>query len=505
LKRALAAILPLFIAAACRSPAANRGSITLSLPYELDSLDPHARNSITYFAIASQFYEPLVSTDADMQIMPCLAQRWDNPDLSTWIFHLRQGVRFHDGRPLRAEDVVYSFERLLKNPNLEIAGYLLYIAEVKALDSSTVRIRTTRPLAVLLNKLRFIAIVPFGSTSAGLANHENGTGPYRLVGWVKNRSVGMERNPDYWGPPPSVERCEILLNRDPDAAVADLLTGRSQLIQCNSRRSARRISGRSRFELLRRPSIFVKYMSYDLFRKNTPYCSVRPNPFLDSRVREAIDIGVDRSRLVAELPAFAVPAHELVPPFVFGYDPRRPPAVHDAARARRLLADAGYPDGFAATLHVRKILQDAARIVAAQLAPLGIRLDVVALPDPEFLVRLGRRDTTLHLSRFGCLTGDISDILDNTLHSIDRARHFGIHNFNGFSDPRIDREIEESASIQGVARRREALLAISDQILDARVWIPLYIDEDVYAMDRRFSWRPRNDSMVLAAEIHPSD
>jgi peptide/nickel transport system substrate-binding protein len=503
LPRRAAVVLSLLLVAACSARREPPRPFVISVPWEADTLDPHARNSVTYFAVASQFYEPLVTTDAEMQIRPCLAELWENPDLSTWIFHLRRDVVFHSGRPLRAADVVYSIDRLMRDDRLEMAGYVLYIAGVEALDPFTVRIRTARPSSVLLNKIRFIAIVPAGATSEQLRDHVDGTGPYRLAGWRPNRLVRLVRNERYWGRRPALASVEIRLNRGPAAAIADLRSGEASLIQCDSKRIETLRSAAPGFEIRLRPSIFVKYMTFDMFRARTPYCSVQPNPFLDRRVRQALDFAIDRTALVAGLSTYAVPAQQLVPPYVFGYDRRLSPTPYAPGRSRDLLREAGFPDGFSATLHVRKMFEEAAGIVREQLARVGVRLEVQVLGDPEFLGRLARRDTSMHLSRFGCLTGDISDILDNTLHSIDPARHFGIHNFNGYSNPEIDRRIEASASIQEVHRRREALLRIEDDLVADVVWIPLYFDEDAYALDRSYRWEPRNDSMILAAEISP--
>ncbi len=162
------------------------------------------------------------------------------------------------------------------------------------------------------------------------------------------------------------------------------------------------------------------------------------------------------------------------------------------------------PDGFSATLQTRKLLADAGRLVCDQLKTVGIRLDLEVLPDPEYFARMDARDTTIHLSRFGCLTGDVSDILDNVLHSLDASRHFGIHNYVGYSSPEVDAEIEASAEKQSVNARRDALQQIEDRLMRDLVWIPLFVDQDDYAVDRRFVWQPRNDGIILASEIAPA-
>jgi peptide/nickel transport system substrate-binding protein len=496
---AVLAAAALSLAAGCRNRAPAH--LTISAPYEVDSLDPHVKNTVSNVVVTGHIYEPLVTTDKDMRLQPGLARLWENPDPSTWVFHLRPDVKFHSGRPLRADDVVYTIRRLLADPLLEIGGYTLYIADVRALDDLTVQIRTTRPLSILLNKLRFVGIVPEGSTSATLASSTDGTGPYRLVRWVKGQSVELARNDAYWGKAPAIPRVTIILDRSPAQAAGDFMEGRAQLAQCNSKSAAAPLLGHERAVLQRRPSLYVKYLSYDMARAQSPYVAAAANPFRDLRVRQALELAVDRERLASALSIDAVPAQQIVPAFIFGFNPTLVPTRPDPAAARALLADAGFPGGFRVRLDVRKSYLEAAVQVRTQLAPLGIVVDIESQPDEAFMERVKRHDTSLFISRFGCPTGDASDILDNALHTADALRHMGMQNYGGYSNPEVDRRIEESAGIEAVADRRLALEKIVAMLDADRAWIPLYSDQDVYAVDRSLAWEPRNDSFIYAAEV----
>ncbi len=496
-------MLPAFLAAGACARVSPPTSIQISVPHMVVDLDPHAHNQLASFAIVSQFYDTLVTTDANMQIQPCLASRWENPDPSTWIFHLRPNVIFHSGKRFSAEDVVFSLDRLLKSTGLEMTGYLLYIDDVRELDPLTIRIRTTKPLAILLNKLRFISILPKGALESEIPVHPDGTGPYRVTQWKKGKVLLLRRFERYWGKKAALSRVTFLLDRGPEAALSDAMSGKSQLVQANTKKLELSLRDLPRFRTLHRSSIFTKYLGYDLGRDVSPRCPIRPNPFRNPLVREAMNVAIDRNALVAMLPYNAVPASQLVPPFIFGFDPKiRTPRV-DRARARDLLRQARLPDGFPATMQTRKLLADAARLVCDQLKTVGIRLDLEVLSDPDYFARMDARDTTIHISRFGCLTGDVSDILDNVLHSLDPARHFGIHNYVGYSSPAVDSEIEASAEKQSVNARRDALQQIEDRLMSDLVWIPLFVDQDDYAVDRRFAWQPRNDGIILASEIAP--
>ena len=477
-------------------------SIAISVPYEISSLDPHVKNTVSDFAVASQFYEPLVTTDAAMQLHPCLARLWENPDPSTWVFHLQKNARFHDGRPLRAQDVVFSIRRLLDSPGLEITGYVLHVKDVVAEDPLTVKVRTMGPVSVLLNKLRFVLVVPEGSTAAELARRPNGTGPYSLAETSVGGTLRLIRNELYWGRRPLLRRVDFLLNRRPDQAASDLLTGRSQLAQVGARRLEKSLAEQSqRIELLRQPNIFLKYIGFDLAHEITPFTQVRPNPFRNRLVRQAVHLGIDRSRLVQGLSTDAIPARQPVPSAIFGFNPQIPEPLYDPRKARLLLKEAGLPNGLAATLHVRRIFAEAAELVRDQLRGAGFDLTVQPLGDPEFLELAKKRGLSLFLSRFGCPTGDASDVLDNAFHSTDSGLHAGVQNYAGFASPAVDRAIEESSAVESLFERRAALERIMAMLMDELVWVPLYVDQDVYAIDRGFSWRPRSDSFVLAAEI----
>ncbi len=487
----------------CRNDAIKqRHEIAIAVPYEIDTLDPHVRNSLSTFALLSHFYEPLVTTDAEMKIQPCLAVSWENPDLLTWIFYLRSPVRFHDGKILDSGDVVYSYQRLLHSQKLEMAGYLLDIAEVSAQGPLTVRIRTKHPMNVLLNKLRFIEIVSRNSDIETISKAVNGTGPYSLLQWNDMAILRMVRNDRYWGKKPFFEHVLFRLNQTSEQALQSLVSGQSHLAQCNSKK-VEEINGK-KFKSVRKDSLFLKYLGFDLERDPTPFCDAASNPFKNQLVRKAIRAGLDTRSLVSGLGSYAVPASQPLPPIVFGFNPKISPASYDPTLAVSLLQQAGYPNGFRVTLHVRQQFGEAASIVKEQLARIRIRVDLQALDDNTILPGLRKHQYSFFLSRIGCPTGDASDILDNCFHSVDSQRHYGVMNYGLFADSELDRAIEDSAGIQSIDRRRDAIQNIMSKVTNDVVWVPLYIDQDVYAMDNSISWLPRSDSFVLASEISTS-
>jgi peptide/nickel transport system substrate-binding protein len=399
---------------------------------------------------------------------------------------------------------VYSFNRLRSDPALELSIYALDIADVGELDPSTVRLRTREPVILLLSKLQYLYVIPEGSSPESLREREDGTGPYRLERWVKGATIRMSAVEDFWGGKPPLDRVSFRLARTVNDSIADLASGTSQLVQCSSRKIEKALPADGSISLKRRSSLFVKYLGFDVGREVTPYCPVRPNPFRQERVREAIDLAIDRDGLTAGLSTDTHPASQLVPPFIFGFDPSLAPPPHRPEEARRLLAEAGLPGGFRVTLHCRDIMAETAGIVSRMLAEVGIEVTVRVLPDAEFRKLLTNHGVSLFLDRYGCETGDASEVFDDIIHSPDARGHYGQGNSGNFTNRELDEAIESCAVELAVARRSEMLKRIMATIHEERPVIPLDIEEDAYAIRKDYRWEPRDDSDIRAAEIAPA-
>ncbi|MEW6367642.1 MAG: ABC transporter substrate-binding protein [Acidobacteriota bacterium] len=476
-------------------------TISISVPYELESLDPHSQYRVGDFALASHFYEPLVRADAESKVRPCLAQSWESRDPQTWIFHLTSAARFHSGKRVSAQDVVYSIRRLMGDPSLRIRTMVSSVSDVTALDPLRVQIRLQRPLSTFLNKLTFVLIIPEGTPSSRLAEREDGTGPYRLVRWVKGQWVDIQRNEEYWGQRPALQRVRLHLGRSPVEARRDLLAGQSQFVQCNDKRLRQTIAWKGDYQVREHESLFVKYLSFDMARETTPFSSATSNPFRSKRVRQAIREAIDRKRLVDSLSVWATPVNQPVPHFVFGFNPEIREPSHHPEEARWLLRSAGYPDGFSVVLHTPQVLSAPSEQISAQLRQIGIKIDVEVLADAQFFDTVNRGDTSFYISGFGCITGDASDVLEDCLHTPDPVGRYGGSNYGRYSNPTLDQAIEASGWATSPQQRRRELQQIMMEAAVDLPWIPLYVDREVWGFHSYLRWRPRDDSAVLAQEI----
>ena len=486
---------------ACRPVSDQQSVVNFAVPYDIDTLDPHVRSKMSSFAVLSHFYEPLVAPSRNMSIEPCLAQSWENPDLLTWIFHLRPGVRFHDGKTLNSEDVVFSIKRVMSHPEFETAPYVSNVAEVSSIDQDSVRIQTKYPTAILLNKLCFIPIVPNGTSPGSLIEHANGTGSYRVKNWERKKQIGFLRNEKYWGKRPEIEEATFHLALSDQHALKKLLAGECQFFQGLSRNAERMARQGEKFRIVKKDSIYLKYLGFNFRTNIDPTCGLPAGFFQNKLLREAIHLSIDRSRLIDSLPGYSFFVTQPVPPFTFGFNPAVRPQKTDANRARLLLKEAGVPDGFETTLLVREMMVEAAHSIQKQLSEVGIKLQLKVLPDSDFFVALRRGQFCMFVSRFGSPTGDASDILESAFHSFDPGRMHGQLNYGLYSNKELDAAIIESSQIQGLDRRKIRLQEIMEFLTNEYVWIPLYGDQDVYIYDSSFSWQPRMDSLIKVWEI----
>jgi peptide/nickel transport system substrate-binding protein len=476
--------------------------VNVAVPYTLTTLDPH-REASRASALLYSAYEALLDVDAALKPHPGLAESWSNPEERTWVFRLRQGVRFHDGAPLRAADVAFTLRRLLGDRSLESGYYLTDVADVRVTDERTIAVTTIRPAALLATRLAFVRIVREGSSPEALAHEVNGTGAYRVEAYVPGRELRFLRNAAYWGKPPPVERATVFLGQPAPAAAAGLLEGRFQVAAFDGGTPSRELPVGPDLESFRRNSLYVSYLAYDLGRATTPLVAARPNPFRDIRVRHALDFALDRARLGADPGDPADPATQLVPAGVLGFEPgiSRPPT--DRPRARALLREAGLASGFATTLHARAVVAAQAHEVSRQLLDVGIEVEVRVLGEAQYRELLAAGGSSFWIDTWSCATADAGELFENALHSFDPGRRLGLFNRSGHADPALDQAIEASARIAAPNARRIALQAVMRTATDQLLWIPLSVAPELFVVRRGVAFQPRASGAIRISDLEP--
>jgi peptide/nickel transport system substrate-binding protein len=485
----LAALFLLAAACAPPSPPPER-PLRIALFSDPLTLDPHLRNELLTFSVLRNIYEALTAFDAGTRIGPALAESWENPNELTWIFHLRRGVRFHDGRELTAKDVLFSFDRARNGPNSNVGSYLVVIERVRALDAHTLEITTARPYPILLNKLAFVFIVPAGAPAE--IHQPVGTGPYRLAAYEPGRRLALRAFTSYWGGAPPLTRVEFLPIADLETRLSRLLAGKVDIAQEPGIANAERIRSAPGCRLIEQDSLGVTFL---VVRRDRA-------PFADARVRRALDVALDRRALVAAaLHGRGMPVGQMVGRNVFGYAPGLEPPAPDPAGARALLAAAGHPRGLDLEVRFRPGRGPEVEAVRRQLLPAGVRLRLVERPWGELFQRLLAGDVDFYFGAWFCLSGDASDFFDAMVHSRSTGSAYGASNFIRYANPRLDALIEQSATTLDLLARRAQLERCMRVLMDDLAFIPLYSASNLFATRADLDWQPRRDGLILANTI----
>jgi peptide/nickel transport system substrate-binding protein len=491
---ALAAAGPFASCGSGCSPARPSADSTVTIAVRADITgvfpnQPIADEAYTYDVMWNVF-EGLVRFNHRLEPEPALALRWENPDDRTYVFHLRPDLRFSDGRPLVAQDVVASFEAA-RQKNWVTRGYLQAIESVIAQGPLAVKVRTRFPYFILLAKLPWGLVLP-----AGVVDQTPvptlGSGPYVLESRTPGREFVLTRNPHYRGPPPAFARARFVVEPDARARVEQVLRGHADVADNVDLTQVDALRGQG-LQVFSAPTLRVIFLG---LRPDTP-------PFDDPLVREAIDLALDRAELVRRVyGGRTVPASQLVPPAIVGYNSALPVTTADRKRARALLAEAGRAQGFSVRLdgpqnrytYDREILVEVAR----QLAEVGIRVEVNALDKRDFFPMAFGARSPFHLLGWECQSGEAGQALDALVYSTSRT------NTTGVADPRLDELIEASNRTLNVQTRTVALQRALARVAELRPVLPLLVQAEAVAVSPRVRWQPSVRFSLDVPEMSPA-
>lgn len=475
----------------CARPPEPQRAVRIAIHSEPLSFDPHLHNEILTFSVLSNIYEGITAFDSDFKPSPALAESWENPDERTWRFRLREDARFSDGRPVEAADVVSSLARARRRTGGSLGSYLIDVDREEAEGPRTVVLHTRRPSAVLLSKLTYIGVVPRDAPDD--IRVPIGTGPYRLAARQEKGALRLEPRGDAARRTGrSLSPIEFVPLRSGAERTAALLEGRVDLVQDLETGAIPRVSGTSGVRVFTRPSTTIECL----------YLATKDARFDDIRVRRAIHLAIDRVRFVRDSrDGQGLPASQMVGPGVFGFDPEIPLPKPDRAAARRLLAEAGFPDGFAVDLEYRSGRRG--DLVAAQLREIGIRVTPKESPWTELYPRYARGEIAFYLGGAVAVTADGSDIFDSMAHT--RSGGYGRTNFIGYSNPELDALIERSGEVLDMTSRRAVLQSAMRVLMQDLRLVPLTIPNDVYGVRANLSWKPRLDRFLKGAEMTWTD
>jgi peptide/nickel transport system substrate-binding protein len=501
---------------------APTGAIAIGYGSNVTSIDPHFHNAVLNRNFSAHIFDRLVHQDEQNRLVPGLAERWRAIDDTTWEFTLRRGVRFHDGTPFDAEDVLASLRRAPAVPNSP-SSFGLYtrpILEATAPDPFTLRIRTRGPYPLLPIDLSNISIIARSFETATTADFNAGraaigTGAFRFTAWLPGEALRLGAHAEHWAgaPPWSQASLRIMVN-DP-ARVAALLAGEIQVADRIPSADVARLARDPALTLLNGRTTRLIYMHMDQHRAVTPHAATRSgqplerNPLLDPRVRLAISKAIDRPAITTRLlEGLGEPAGGLIPDGFYGATPERRPEALDVAGARRLLAEAGYPDGFVLTLHAPNDAfpsdERVAQAVAQMLARIGITTRVEVLPWSVFVQRGSNLEFSAFIAAAGAPTGEASVQLRSLIATFNRERGLGVLNRGRYSNPAFDTLLDRAMQTIPDAGREALLRQATNMALDDQAVIPIYYQLNVTGLRRGHTMVVRADEQTLAADVRRS-
>ncbi len=513
--KSLTAAAMLALLAAAPAMAAD---LTIGTKSEPSSLDPQFHVLSPNMQVALSIFDALTIQDAQGKVGPKLAESWQLASPTEWVFKLRQGVSFSDGTPLTADDVVFTFDRVAKVPNSPTAFTLFTrkIAKVEASDPSTVRITTTEPYPLLLVDVANLPIMskaaasgaaPEGKTTTELNRGEGliGSGPFKFVSWQKGGDLVLERNDRYWGPRPDWDRVVMRPMTNPAARAAALLAGDIDLMEDLPTASVEEFRTNPAVSVVAAPPARILYIALDQDRDASPGIGGTDgrNPLKDRRVREALSLAVDRRGIVSRIMSGAAePAGSLGTPTMFGTSPAHfeAPAA-DPARAKALLAEAGWPDGFTITLgspsgrYVNDIR--VAQTVAAMWSRIGVRTEVEASAPPVFFKNRDARTYSAYLGSWGNNTAEIGTTLTAQLATFDRERGQGAANGGRYANPELDALLAQASGTLDDAARQSLLEKADDLAMDDYAVVPLHFEIPSWGLRKGIAFEARADQFTL--------
>lgn len=458
------------------------------------SMDPWLSTNITDKNVVSHLYDTLLTRDTDMRIRPNVAVSYVAVSDTVWEFKLRRDVKFTNGDPLTARDVQFTFEHF-RNPELKapsIAQFEL-IESVQVVDDYTVRFRTSKPFPALPAVMTEFWIVPRRYTEQagllGLSQKPIGSGPYMLVDWVRDSRILLRANSSWWRGDPKIPYVEFKIVPDQNTRIAQAQTGEADLVAGIPAEAIRLLQSSGRVDVLQETSPRAYFISL-----NTQVDS----PLKNQKVRQALNYAINVEEILAAV--FDNKGRRLatlLTPEQFGFDPKVSPYPYDPNRARTLLTEAGYPNGFSISMEAprNRYPKDAevAQIIVAQLGRVGVRVNLAIKEWGDYIGQFRNKvGPAMFLLGWSIPTFDPDAILTPLL---TKGTVYG-----RFADPALEGNIERARSTVDEAKREAIYFEIQKQMKDLAPMIFLYQLQESYAVSKRLAWKPRADERIYLWE-----
>jgi len=508
---------------------------TTALPFSADArelrwariadaltLDPHAQNEGPTHTLNHQLYEPLMIRLPDGKLEPTLALSWKvTSDPTVWEFKLRPNVKFHGGETFSADDVVFSIERALQ-PTSDMKGVISAIEKVTKVDDLTVHIKTKGPNPILPDTLtntrmmskswseknNTVTVQDYKEKKDNFAvRNANGTGPYMLVSREQDVKTVLKKFDGYWGKdiyPLGITDITYLTIKSDATRVAALLSGEVDFVQDTPVQDLARIEAASGMKIVTGPENRSIFFGMDVGSPELKTSDVKgKNPFAEPKVRAAMSMAIDREAIKrAVMRGQSVPANMLAPPFVNGYDKTMDTAPKvDIDQAKKLLAEAGYPNGFSVTLHCPndRYINDEpiCQASVAMLAKIGVNAKLLAQPKGQHfnLIQKQPPETEFFMLGWGVPTYD-SHYIFSFLYQTREGKN-GTWNATRYSNPALDAKINALTGETDLQKRNASIADIWKTIQADKIYIPIHHQTLAFAMKADLDIATHPDNTVF--------
>lgn len=441
-------------------------------------------------------------------------------DSKVWTFHLRDDVKWHDGVKFTADDVLFTFNRV---PTVENApsSYSIYtqpVSKIEVLDERTIRFTTHNVFPLLPQYVARLAIIPrHAAEGKKSADYDKGvaaigTGPYKFKEYVPGEKIVLTRNEDYWGTLPQVKEVEFRFISNNATRVAALLSGDVDIIDAVPTTDASALKSRSGVRVESTAGVRNIYLYVDQGGERTPFVfdnDKRPldkNPLTDRRVREALSKAINRQAIVKSIMnEQAAPSGQLLPEGVMGHVDDLSPPDYDPEGARKLLAEAGYPDGFQITLHGPndRYVNDSevVQAVAQMWSRIGVKTTVDAMPSSVYFTRAAKLEFSAGLLGWGTGTGEPDSPMVAVLATPDAERGRGTSNDSRYSNAEFDALLDKALATIDIDEREKVYRDATRFAMNDVAIIPLHHQFNIWAMREGLAYVPQVNEQSLAMNI----
>lgn len=510
-------------AALLASPSGGRAAdLTIGVEVGPTSMDPHFHNFGPNKSLHAHLYEALVGRAPDQSLVPALASAWRAVGPTEWEFTLRPDVRFHDGTPFTAADVAFTYRRAraVQSSSSSYAVFLAPVRDVQVLDPHRIRITTATTFPALPAYLSQIGIVSERvGADAQTADYNAGraaigTGPYRFRAFTPGERVELTRSESWRGDPQPWDRVTFRVIGQPSARVAALLAGDVDLIANVPPQQVARLRQDERFRVVTSISPLLVAFFPDHADREAPFATTNdgrpmPNPFRDVRVRRAVSLAIDRRAITERvMDGLASPTVQFMPPGYSGFLPDVAVPAADPAEARRLLREAGFPDGFRLTMHCfnNRVVNDEqiCQAVAQMLSRIGIRTTLEAMPQSVFVPRAQRFEFSFFIHGLSTELAEPASLLLPSVATMNPQAGTGAINRGRYANPAFDALLARAAATLDDGARAATLAEAQRILIEDVALVPIHHQVNAWASRRGLIQTPRQDEFTLATMVRPA-